>query len=390
MKNKLTVFFSDRRTIAVCWLLVALAAPLKDILAGAIDNNYLIFKYVFLHAIEQTNLYVASPHYYDTNHYGPLFSLIIAPFALLPDRLGYVLWSVGIAATLFVAIYRLPIDWRHKVICFYVLLNELFTSLASMQTNPMIAALIIGSFIAIRKERDGLAACLIMLGVFVKLYSIVGLCFFFFSRHKLRLVAYLVLWGVVFFLLPMLIASPEFIIRSYDDWYCSLVSKNVENALSSYQDISVMGMMRRISGRRELSNLLVLLPALLLFALQYLRTELYGDRRYQLAILASTLLFVVLFSSGSESPTYIIAMAGVAVWFVLQRKPYRPWVVALLVFVLLLTSFSPTDIVPRAARVFIRDHSLKALPCLMVWLTLVFQTIGSRKRRSGKLPKRNV
>ena len=90
-------------------------------------------------------------------------------------------------------------------------------------------------------------------------------------------------------------------------------------------------------------------------------------------LLASTLIFTVIFSSGSESPTYIIAFAGVAIWFIVQQNPKRPWVIALFVFALLLTSLSPTDIFPKPVKEFIRLYSLKALPCTIIWLTIIYQ-----------------
>ena len=56
-------------------------------------NNYLIFKYVFWHTIQGKSLYALSPaEFEDCNHYGPVFSLIIAPFAVLPDFIGMLLW----------------------------------------------------------------------------------------------------------------------------------------------------------------------------------------------------------------------------------------------------------------------------------------------------------
>jgi len=81
----------------------------------------------------------------------------------------------------------------------------------------------------------------------------------------------------------------------------------------------------------------------------------------------------VIFSSGSESPTYIIAFAGVAIWFVIQQK--NNWVVGLFIYASILTSLSPTDIFPRAIKEFIRLYSLKALPCVIIWLTIIFQML---------------
>ncbi len=46
-------------------------------------NNYSIFKYTFWHLIESKSLYDHYPaEYWDRNHYGPVFAIFIAPFAL--------------------------------------------------------------------------------------------------------------------------------------------------------------------------------------------------------------------------------------------------------------------------------------------------------------------
>ncbi len=73
-------------------------------------NNFLIFKYVFWHAWNQTSLYAQYPlEFFDSNHYGPFFSIIIAPFAVLPHPLGLFFWQVLMALALFVAIRKLPL-----------------------------------------------------------------------------------------------------------------------------------------------------------------------------------------------------------------------------------------------------------------------------------------
>ena len=69
------------------------------------------------------------------------------------------------------------------------------------QVNPLIAALIIFSFILIRNKQDFWAALMmIALGTAtIKLYGIVGLAFFFFSDNKLKLVLGILFWSVVLF-----------------------------------------------------------------------------------------------------------------------------------------------------------------------------------------------
>lgn len=382
--------FSDKRFILSLWMVLTLVASIKHIFSRGIDNNYIIFKYVFQHTTEQLNLYAAYPYYHDTNHYGPVFSLLIAPFTFFPDYIGCVLWGIFVSVMLFIALDKLPLDWKLKVPVFYIAVHDMFTSVAGMQSNALIAALIIGSFVAIHKEKDGWAALFIALGFMVKLYGIVGLCFFFFSRHKIKLILYTVMWAVVFFVLPMLISSPGFIIQSYQDWYHSLLAKDAENAGSLIQDISVIGMIRRISGYREISTLLVLLPAMCLFALQYLKVKMFKDLKFRLGLLASTLLFVVLFSSSSESQTYVIAMSGVGIWFTTQDVPRSRYIIALLIFVMVLTSFSSSDLIPKPGRTFVRQYALKALPCFLVWLTLVWQLLSSKMGFEKNLIERNT
>ena len=143
-----------------------------------------------------------------------------------------------------------------------------------------------------------------------------------------------------------------------------------------------MGIIRRVSGDAGISNGPMLLAGLTLFALPYIRINQYKAPGFRLLMLASTLIFTVIFSSGSESPTYIIAFAGVAIWFVSQPNPKRGWVIALLVFAFLVTSLSPTDIIPRDVRYFIRIYSLKALPCAIVWFVIIYQLMITEFRES--------
>ena len=375
--------FYDKRLIFAVWIGAALVAGLGHLHKA---NNYQIFKYVFYHTIEQVNLYAEYPDkYFDSNHYGPLFSLIIAPFALLPDFLGIPLWEMVIAATLLIAIYKLPMSWKGKVIIYWIAALEVYLNATNSQTNTLIAALVIGTFICIKSEKDFWAACFITLGLFIKLYGIVGLAFFFFSKHKPKLIGYLLLWGVVFFVMPMLISSPQFIIQSYVDWYESLMLKNTLNADSVYQNISAIGLIQRVSGA-TFSNLIILIPAIILFALQYLPLKEYKNPIYQYGLLASTLIFIVLFSTGSENSTYIIAIIGIAIWFLIQKKPLNKYLLILFVFALFLTLFANSDLIPAfIRREIIRPYSLKALPSLLVWFVLVYQLVTFRKAPETEL-----
>ncbi len=365
-------FFSDPRTLLGLWLLLGLISSLMKFHKC---NNFLIFKYVFWHTVEQTSLYAPYPHEYgDMNHYGPFFSLIIAPFAVLPHPLGLIFWHVLMALALFVAIRKLPMKQGKQIFIYWFCAHELLTALFMSQFNIIIAAIIVASFYCMEKEKDITAACLIMIGTFVKLYGIVGLAFFFFSRHKVKFVAALVGWALLFFVLPMLISSPEYVIGQYKEWYLSLADKNMDNMFSCGTNQSLLGLVRKISHVATYSDLWLIVPGILAFCYPYLRLKQYGNMAFRYAFLASTLMFVVLFSTGSESSTYIIALLGVAIWYVTAPWKRTRWDIALMVFAFLLTSMSPSDLFPAYIRKhYVQPYALKALPCVLVWLKLVYE-----------------
>lgn len=373
-------FLKNRKLIIGIWLAITLITAIKQFLIAKY-NNYLIFKNVFYHTLEQKSLYATYPElYFDHNHYGPIFSLFIAPFALLPDYIGMVLWNVFNGALLIYAISKIPINSEKINWILWICVHEFLTAILGFQFNPIMTSLIILSFVFIEEEKEIWAAFCIVLGTFIKLYGIVGLAFFFFSKNKLKFITSLTIWSIILFVLPMLISSPEFILNSYGEWFARLVEKNNENAgFNSMQDISIMGMVKRIFNLPLLSNLYFILPGLIFFGLPYLRYSIFNNTNFRLLILASVLLFTVLFSSGSESPTYIIAFVGVAIWFVSKKTPISKWDWSLFIFALLLTSLSPSDLFPKFIREnYIKPYALKALPCVLIWLKISYELLTSK------------
>ena len=371
--------------LTVIWFLFPMLACLAEISRGLGDiNNYLIYKQVFWHTLEQKHLYLSYPsEYADVNHYGPLFSILIAPFALLPVYVGCFFWCLFNVAVLFYAIKKLPVTILQQRWILLIGVFELITSIHSVQFNPMLCGMILLSFTAIEKEDILLGTFFIVAGTLIKIYSVVGLLFFLFTPHKKKFILYSAMWFVVLFCLPMIISSPSFIIESYKNWFTVLVEKNGQNIVSSMnagmQDISVMGMVRRIFGVYQMPNTFVTLPAGILMLLPLLRFNFWKNQAYKLHYLALLLIGLVIFSSSAESPTYVIAVIGYLIWHVQQpdnnRLPYK----VLMGLVLLLTIFSPTDLFPRFIREqYVLRYSLKALPCFIAWLAVVYTLFKSQ------------
>lgn len=369
-------FFAQPRTLFGLWTFLAVIAAITKI-APHRHNNFLIFRGVFWHTLQKLSLYDFYPkEYNDHNLYGPIFSLVIAPFAVVPDALGLLGWLVVLALGMYYAVRRLPLEEGRQIFLYWFCAHELLTALQMQQFNIAIAAIIVGSFAAIEKGREVTAAFLIVLGTFVKLYGVVGLAFFFFVKRKPRFILALIGWSVVCFVAPMLISSPEYVLGQYVEWYERLAAKNGENTFALMQNISLLGMIRKISGSAAYSDLWVILPGLALFGLPYLRFSQYRHLAFRYGILSSVLLFVVLFSTGSESSTYIIPFAGIALWYVTSPWKRTGWDVALMVFAFVLSSLSPSDLFPRSLReAYVLPYALKALPPTLIWLRLSYELL---------------
>src|SRR5689334_10889855 len=88
-------FLYNRKLAIALWFGLSLFAAIRVSVSNQF-NNYLIYRSVFYHLLHQVNLYLEYPaEYNDVNLYGPIFGLLIAPFALLPDKIGVVLWVMA-------------------------------------------------------------------------------------------------------------------------------------------------------------------------------------------------------------------------------------------------------------------------------------------------------
>jgi Glycosyltransferase family 87 len=378
--KEFTIFNRKISFAAIFWFSLAIIAAIIQLKRGVSGyNNYLIFKGVFWHTTQQTNLFAGyATEYFDTNHYGPFFSIIIAPFAVIENNIGCFLWCVANAAFLFYAVRRLPVSFTKQNIVLLIGALEMMTAIHNTQFNPMLTAWIMLAYVLVKEEKDFWATLFIAAGILTKLYGIVGLAFFLFSNNKGTFLWSFVMWMVVLFCLPMLISSPQFIVQSYKDWYCSLVEKNDINTESVMQGMTVMRLVKKTFRIEQLPDIIFLGIAAVMYLLPLLRFKLLKSTYFQLYYLAFLLIGLVIYSSSAESATFVIAMMGVAIWYILQEEK-KWWIIALLVFALLFTSLSTTDFFPKFIKVeYVRPYALKALPCFLIWLAIGFTLLTKK------------
>ena len=372
--KKLKEWLSDFRVIFAGWLIMALIPWLSRWLRDVFDLDYSIFYHSFWHAWQQMPLYIIYPE--DGNYflYGPLFTVLMAPLAVLPYQLGRLLWMLIITVVPFWSIRKTCFTRYQQVFILWFVAAEAYLCTLDSESNSLILAILIFSFYLIDKEEDRWAALLIALGTTTKLFGIVGLAFLPFSHHKLKLIGWTAAWTAILLVLPMLVFGVDYISQQYMAWYDVLVHKNELNQFAAGQNVSLLGIVRKVSGCATYSDLWLMIPGMVLFALPYLRFKQYKHAAFRQTILASVLMFIILFSTSSENYGYIIAMTGVAIWYTAAPWKRDKWDVALMVLAFIFTSMSSSDLFYKPLwREVIKPYSLKALPVTIIWLKLTYE-----------------
>ncbi|WP_425290913.1 glycosyltransferase family 87 protein [Spirosoma linguale] len=332
------------------------------------SNNYQIFYYSLHHLIDGKDLYLLYPaEYSDHYHYAPTFAALFAPIFALPFSVGLFLWHLLFTAVWVYAVYRMPLTHNQKVVAYWFSVQELFTSLVNSQTNPLIAALSLFAFISFEKRQPFWAAFFIIVGFNIKIYSLVAAALFLLYPQKLRFLAYLLLWGVVLGLLPLLFTSPDQLVWQYENWVRQLLLKS---DYDKWANTSIHKLVH-LTISPDISTSTIIGAGVVLFCTVYRRIQVFSERWFKMLLLASVLIFQVIFNPVAESPTYIIAVTGVMIWWFYCPKTWLDR--ALLISCLVLTVLSPSDIFPRFLRqLLVTPYALKALPCVLIWFRLLY------------------
>lgn len=365
----------------VLWLVYSLAALLVSLqrLALGFDasgysayENYRIFRNAFFHLLAGQNPYASFPaEQWDLFKYSPAFALLMAPFAALPDWAGLPLWNLLNALLLLAAVLYLPgLTGKQRAFMAWWILPELVVSMQNSQSNGLTAALMLWAYISFEKGKPGSAAGWTMAGAFLKIFGIFSVFLAWFYPGRWRFILALAGWGLLFTLLPALLIGPEQLWRVYIWWWELLRDDHTASV-----GLSVQGWLQTWFGW-EPSKM-----GVTLFGLALLSASVLLARRQTngaLLTLASLLLWVVIFNHKAESPTFVIAMCGVAIWYCSAAR--RGWETALLILTFVLVSLSPTDIFPRAWREqIVQPFVLKAVPCIVIWAILTLRMLGMKR-----------
>ena len=337
-------------------------------------GNYVIFKQSYFHLIHQQDLYAwYLKEQWDLFKYSPAFALFFGLFAYLPDAVGLTLWNLLNAFCIAIAIRQLPLlDSRAKISILLFIFIELSISLQNVQSNALVAGLLILAFVRLEKGHYFLAALFITLTVFIKIFGVLAFVLFLFYPGKGKLMAYTAVCFATMALLPWVIISFDQLKFLYTSWFHLLLNDH-----SAPMYLSVMGWLTTWFHLTIDKNQ-VILTGLMIFTLPFLRWNRYDERSFRLLMLCSILLWIVIFNHRAESPTFIIAMAGVGIWYFAKSRNTVDLLLATMAFIF--TSLSRTDIFPLGIQKdFFDAYSIKVVPCILVWGKLIIDTLLEKK-----------
>jgi hypothetical protein len=286
------------------------------------------------------------------------------PFAYLPIIVGIYAMVGFVMAVYYFSVRLLPFNSKEKLFIYGFTFIELVTSLENVQTNPLIASFILFTFIFLEKEKNFKASLFPNLGFFVKGYGAISGILFFLKKPKFRNFLYLLFWFVILLCLPLVYYSPSGLIGLYREWKVSLFSD-----LKINNGVSIMGMLISIFKLNvpviwfQIAGLFFFISTVIIIFFRK------NYEQVKATFLSYILIWVIIFNHDSESATYIIAVTGVAIWYISSSKSLTDKILLALTFIF--TVLSPTDIFPDFLfKKFVSPFALKALGPSLIWLKI--------------------
>ncbi|GAC1649287.1 MAG: hypothetical protein NVS4B3_06120 [Gemmatimonadaceae bacterium] len=343
------------------------------------ENNFAIFRSSFYNLVAGRDLYGAHPaQHSDLFKYSPTFAVLFAPFALPPFALGLLAWNAVNTLFLLYALRRI-LPPEGAAVAAGIVALEAVGSMQHSQSNSLVAALVVLAFAASERGAPLAQALAVAAGTCIKIFPVAAVSASLPRPRRLRFAVLFAVAMAVLLALPLVVTPPHRLMEQYASWRALQVAD--ASALEAGWDDAagglyggVMQQMRIWLGVRwpnwpvQLAGTgFLLLPVLL-------RRDRWTEWSFRFTYLCSLLVYMVLFNHQSESPSFVIAMTGVALWYAGGlRTPPRT---ALVVVSIALVSLWSTDITPRWLYAWCAHYRVKTLPCLAAWLWMQCDLLG--------------
>lgn len=364
-------FLSKERVILCIYILASLVIGIPHYLRGPrAFNNFIIYRQSLPHLLAHQNLYLNyNAEYYDLFLYNPSFCILFAPFSYLPIAPALWLWLMMCAMVLFYGIKSLPVQQPLKVFIWWFVFLELLNAMNSEQTNPLIAAMGFFTFSFLEKGKNKWAALFPVLAFCIKGYGVLFAVLFLFYPKKKDFILYSVFWLVCLSILPIPAVGPENLWKVYAEWMACLAEDHHVN-----YGFSIMGLLKLLFDNfTEQDALKVQIAGIMLLAATLLKNLTLSPIRFErkLFILGYLSLWVILFNHVSESQTFVIAVQGVALVYLVTKNQNPVLVISMAILVVVVTMLSPLDVFPSGFHHYqqlFMDNLVEVVPCLLVFM----------------------
>ncbi|MCE4563070.1 DUF2029 domain-containing protein [Maribellus sp. CM-23] len=369
--------FASRRFIFwVGFVLVLLVTTAK-----VMDERYkvfLVYKFGTLDFWNNIDPYANWQHPLDQYIYGPVFSVFFSVFAFLPSWLGAVLWNAFNYSLFFLAVFALPapqFDFKKKRFVFWFLFPIALTDLVYFQSNLLVASLFMLVYSMLERNQFMYGILLLSFSGFSKIYGLIQLATLLFYKRFTRnaVVAVLLLAGLFF--VPLIKIPGSQLLSYYQSWFTAIGERH--NPL----DFEVIYRLLYLLGYKSAVDHVAYIQGIsLLFicAGTLLNYKRYHEVTFRTQVLGILLGWVILFSTTAEKHTYVIAMAGLVLWYLSGPKPVFDKILLWLNFFLII--LVPIDaIFPKALMRFLYyTLGLNLVLFLLTWIRMFSFTFGAR------------
>ena len=367
-----------RSLIAAAYLVGVLVVSVqRGVFAFA--NDFAIFRSASHNLARGADLYLLRPEQaQDLFKYSPTFAVLFAPFAIFPPFVGLALWNVTGALLLFLALQKL-LPAREALGAQAIVYLAMLRNAQSAQSNSLIAALMIFAFMAMEQGRWRRAAGYIGVGAAIKVFPLVAGLLAVPHRAWRRFAVVLGMVGVVLAALPLLMTDVATLEWQYRSWWSLHDAQRNDVGQSAMAVLAATVHLTQPQWLVQLAG-----TSLLVFPLVVGRRALAERCELRLQLLASILLYAVLFNHKAEAASYVIAMAGIGVWWGSGSR--TRWRDAVAVLAVSCTNLPSADFMPVAVKAAMTPLWRGPIVCTVVWVLLQAQLLHSvwRLRRGDR------
>jgi len=303
--------FFNKKFLYYFGLVLAIAVTAAEVLRGT-HYNFLVFAgstKAFWDGLNPYTMMHAGREFL----YTPIFSVLFTPFAFIPDVIGAFAWNVFNFSLYYLAIMGLPEEYfPHKEKCkiYLFVLPLAAQTMFSFQYNLAVAYLFIIAWSLLEKDRSFWAVLLIMVSGFTKIYGIFELALLLCYPKFWKNIFYVVVTGAILLALPLVKLPFDELIPYYAGWL---------HALDIHQSSRVF---ESLFFAEPLSQFMlphfraIQLGSLAVVAILYiLAIKKRNSPQFRVQSLGILMGWVVLMSDSAEIHTYVIAIAGLALWY---------------------------------------------------------------------------